>query len=156
MADETHNGLDESDLRDVALRYLARRDYGEAELARKLTQRGAQAGTAREVVAELAAEGLVDDERFAELFARQRVERHYGPLRIRAELRSRGVEDEVASGALEPYREHFEQAALDWLRQRRRGALDHGEKGRLYRSGMQRGFSHDHLMRALDRLVSEA
>ena len=45
------------------------------------------------VLETLAEQGYLSDERFAEAYARSRVGRGFGPLRIRAELRQRGVTD---------------------------------------------------------------
>jgi regulatory protein len=55
----------------------------------------------------LARERLQSDERFAEAYVRSRSERGFGPVRIRAELRERGVESGLIETALEA-------AEMDW------------------------------------------
>jgi len=141
-----------ADARAMALRYLGRREYACRELARKLSQRGVPSDTAEAVVAELAAENLVSDARYAEARARERVGKGYGPARIRAELRSRGVPDSDTEAALAPFDDQWHELARAWAARRHRGELDEKARARLYRAGMNRGFSHDHVMRAIDHL----
>ena len=81
--------------RDSALRLLARREHSTDELRRKLKKRGYAAATIAIVVASLDDVHSVSDVRFAESFVRVRSERGQGPLRIRAELRERGVTDGI-------------------------------------------------------------
>jgi len=50
----------------------------------------------------LVAQGYLSDERFAEAYVRSRLERGFGPLRIRAELRERGVADALVEVMLQP------------------------------------------------------
>jgi regulatory protein len=143
----------------MACRLLARRDHSRLELQRKLVQRGVDGDTAEDVVAHLEEQGLVSDERFAEVFVRQRVERLQGPMRIRQELRARGVADEDIRRALEPFDESWHERARRWVARRHdpEGAetLDRKARARLYRGGQQRGFSHDQIMRAIEWLARE-
>ena len=94
-------------LRARALGLLARREHSRAELRRKLATRDTDREALEELLGRLAAANLQSDERFAESFLRSRVERGQGPLRIREELRQRGVDDATAAAALEA-------AAVDW------------------------------------------
>ena len=139
----------------MALRYLGRREYALQELARKLQQRGVAGDVAETVVSDLAAQNLVSDERFAEAFARQRVNKGFGPARIRGELRQRGVSDAQVQVAMAPFEDDWYELALQWARRRQRGDLDERARARLYRGAMNRGFAHDHIMRAIDRLRAE-
>jgi regulatory protein len=81
--------------RDTALRLLAQREHSTDELRRKLKKRGYATATIAVVVESLDAARSVSDARFAEGFVRVRSERGQGPLKIRAELRERGVTDGV-------------------------------------------------------------
>lgn len=136
----------------MALRYLARREHSCLELTRKLEQQGVSGQIAGEVVETLAESNLVSDERFAEAVARHRVSSHYGPLRIRAELRQKGVNDQSIASALAPFNDGWHERAYEWVCRRQRGELDRKSEARLYRGGVQRGFSHDQVMRAIERL----
>jgi len=64
-------------------------------LRAKLTDRGCNEALAAEVVAALAAEGLVSDERFVEALVHARRARGYGPLYIRRELEEKGIGREL-------------------------------------------------------------
>lgn len=87
-------------LRDTALRLLNRREYSADELCERLRLRGFAADAARSVVIELSTAGLQSDERYAQMLVRHRVRQGYGPVRIRAELRQRGVAEGVIAAAL--------------------------------------------------------
>ena len=139
----------------MALRYLSRREYACEELRRKLEQRGVEGSTAEAVVIDLAEQNLVSDERFAESWARVRVQKGYGPMRIRADLRQKGVSDTVIAGVLTNHEDGWYDLALDWARRKHRGEFDEKARARLYRAGMNRGFSHDQVMRAIDALRSD-
>jgi regulatory protein len=83
--------LDARGARVAALDMLARRDYSSTELARKLGDLGLDAALLAELLERLVAEKLLDDDRYTADFIRARAARGQGPLRIRAELRQRGL-----------------------------------------------------------------
>jgi regulatory protein len=139
----------------MALRYLARRDYAERELVRKLGQRGVDVEVAAQLVAGLRDEGLVDDARFAESLCRQKFAAGYGAQRLRAELRQRGVAEALTEEAIRAYQGEWDDAVLAFFRRRANDLEDEKERARLYRAGLRRGFAHDQVLRALDRLRSE-
>ncbi len=93
MRGKTARELTEAEIHDIAVRYLTRREYGIEELRKKLIQRGSDPAIAEKVVADLADENLVSDQRFTEMYVRTRIRRLFGPLKIRGELRSLGVSD---------------------------------------------------------------
>ncbi len=90
----------EGGARARALRLLARREHSRAELAAKLGARGHGKEEIEAALAGLAEAGLQSDARYAEAYARSRMERGYGPLRIRAELAARGVDETLAERAV--------------------------------------------------------
>ena len=137
-----------ADAQAMALRYLSRREYACAELTRKLQQRGIAADLAEQVVGDLAEQNLISDERFAKALVRGRVRKGFGPLRIRADLRQKGVPDALIAESLGAFDKAWYDEALAWTRRKHRGDLDEKARARLYRSGTNRGFSHDHVMRA--------
>ncbi len=136
----------------MALRYLGRREYAVAELESKLRQRGVETETLGEVMVFLLDHDLVSDERYAEAWTRMRVRKGYGPARIRAELRRKAVSDGLIAAALAPYDTDWYDLALAWAERKHRGELDEKARARLYRGGMNRGFTHDQVMRAIDAL----
>ena len=99
-----------ADLREAALRLLARREHAFAELERKLKRKGWPSNEVSEAVQALADAGLQSDERFAESYTRSRAEKAYGPMRIRAELSERGIDRALIERALA-------EVQIDWLAQ---------------------------------------
>lgn len=73
--------------RNTAIGLLARREHAQAEIKRKLRDRGYDGELVLEVVDELTRQRLLSDERFGEAFIRSHAERGQGPVRLRAELR---------------------------------------------------------------------
>lgn len=105
----------------MALKYLARRDRTKAEVMAYLSRRGAGDGSQRAVVHKLARLGYLDDRRFAEAWAQAQLRRRpMGRERLKAELISKGVEDQGAEEAVqEAFRAVSERdTALQALRQR--------------------------------------
>ena len=133
--------------RACAVRLLARREHSSLELRRKLGDRGFPHDLIQSLLAELAAEGLQSDARFAEQYVRSRAERGFGPVRIEAELRERGIEDALV-------REHLDQGEWDWLAQadaarcKRFGAVlpqEWNDRARQARFLQTRGFGREHM-----------
>lgn len=72
-----------------------------------------------------------------------------GPLRIRAELTKKGVSTDLIEQSLALYDEQWPDLALKWVQKRSGPGLDRKQMARLYRSGMARGFTHQHMMSAI-------
>ncbi|MGO4220713.1 recombination regulator RecX [Lysobacter sp. TAF61] len=104
-----------------ALGLLARREHSRKELSRKLTARGLDAADVEKAVGRLAGEGWQDDKRFAESLVRSRAGSGYGPVRIRAELATHGLDREAIARAMETYEGDWAENARD-LAQRRFGS----------------------------------
>jgi regulatory protein len=81
---------------------LARREHSRSELAAKLAARGVGSEIAEQVLADLSAGALQSDERFAEDYARARIERGYGPEQILAGLRERGIDEAILLHHVDP------------------------------------------------------
>ena len=146
--------LTEAEVREIAVRYLSRREYGIEELKRKLVQRGAESDIAELVVSDYAGQNLVSDERFTEMYVRMRIRRLFGPLKIRGELRQRGIADHVISDGMQVDQNIWLDAAEQWAARRVRGELDFAGRAKLHRSLMNRGFSHEQASTALQRVKS--
>ena len=151
---EAEGDLSITEVRDIAVRYLARREYGIEELKRKLVQRGAQADVAEQVVADCAEQGLVSDERFTEMYVRMRIRRLFGPVKIRGELRQRGIPDQLIANGLQVDEEIWIDTAAQWAGRRFQAELDFTQKAKIHRKLMNRGFSHEQANTALARLMS--
>ncbi len=133
------------DIRGQALRLLARREHSRLELQEKLRRSGFEDAAIGILLDALVAEDLLSDRRFADAYARARVERGYGPRRIAFELRERGVEPALIDAALRDY-------ASEWVDRARRQVLrrfgaqppaDFRERARRMRFLERRGFPAD-------------
>jgi regulatory protein len=94
-----------------ALALLVRREHSRPELTRKLLARGVAAEEADAAVAKMAEAGWQDDVRFARSLARSRAVGGQGPLRIRAELASHGIDEAAIAAAFAALAEAGED---DW------------------------------------------
>ncbi|QLL09342.1 recombination regulator RecX [Mycobacterium vicinigordonae] len=87
--------------RAVCLRLLTARARTRAELAGQLTKKGYPDDVSNRVLDRLAAVGLVDDADFAEQWVRsRRTNAGKSKRALAAELRTKGVDNEVISGVL--------------------------------------------------------
>ena len=152
MRGKTARDLNEAEVREIAVRYLSRREYGIEELRQKLLLRGADYGITDKVVDDLATENLVSDQRFTEMYVRMRMRRLFGPLKIKAELSSRGITDYQIREAMPDDEETRFDKASQWAGKRCQGELDYAGRAKLYRSLMNRGFTHEQANVALDNL----
>jgi regulatory protein len=109
----------------LCLRLLTARARTRAELAGQLTKRGYPDDVSAGVLDRLADVGLIDDEDFAEQWVRsRRVHAGKGKRALAAELRTKGVDDEVIADALadidaDAERTRAEQLVADKLRRER-------------------------------------
>ena len=142
----------QNELRLAAMNLLARREHSRRELQQKLQRRFGAADELSSVLDAHTGEGLQSDRRFAESFLRQRLERGYGPLRVRQEMRERGLDEAAiaaAEAALEP---DWDELAEQVYRRRFSGepVADARERARRARFLQARGFHHQSIRCLLD------
>lgn len=133
------------DIRRAAMDLLARREHSFRELDNKLTRRFGDNPLLYAELERLRNERLQSDERFAEAYLFSRAQRLYGPLRIKAELRERGISDTVLEVILRSAQIDW-QANLEKLLSTKFGrepAADFKEKAKRMRFLQYRGFGVD-------------
>lgn len=146
--------------RAVAYRYLSYRDRSAAEIRRRLQRDDYPSEVVADVVYYLEEKGLVDDHRFAVEYAEGRFRSGgYGPLRVRADLRKKGVIPAAVDAALADV-----FAARDELLECARGAGAKRwkqlssesdplkRKKKVYDHLARRGFRYDMVRRVVDEL----
>jgi regulatory protein len=141
----------QTDLRRTAMDLLARREHSRAELRAKLGARGADSTAVDPVLDRLSADGLQSDERYAQALASSHARRGKGPVRIRAELRARGVDDGVIERAVRELELPWAELAAQ-ARVKRFGAAapeDRAARAKQARFLEQRGFAAEHIRAAL-------
>lgn len=139
-------------VRAKAMDLLARREHSRLELRQKLIQRGYPPAQIDPVLDRLAEERLLDEGRYAELYASTRADKGYGPLRIARELRERGVPDEQVTASLAAL-ETFWLPKLRELHRKRfksRIPADAAERMRQIRVLRQHGFTLDQIKRLFE------
>jgi regulatory protein len=138
--------------RKKAMDFLARREYGQTELIKKLADKGYDRSVAEQAVNKLTEDGLQSDQRFAEAFVQSRINQGKGPVRIRLDLGQRGVGDAVIELAIEDASANWFELARD-VRLRKFGAgkpSDFKAKAKQMRFLQYRGFEQDHIQAAFN------
>ncbi|GAB3749898.1 recombination regulator RecX [Lysobacter olei] len=101
-----------------AIGLLSRREHSRRELTRKLKVRGVEDEAAKAAVDRLTHDGWQDDARFAESLVRSRTSSGCGPLHIRAELGTHGLDREAVAAALDTFDGDWVANARDLVRRR--------------------------------------
>ncbi len=144
--------INPADIRMAAMDLLARREHSRRELKQKLKKRFKDDALVEEQLDRLSEEKLQSDQRFAESFLRQRMSRGHGPMRIRQEMRQRGISDSEVEAAMTEEQPNWYDLA-EQTYQRKFGELppeDIKEKARRSRFMQYRGFSLDHYQHLMD------
>ena len=136
-------------IREVAMDLLSRREHSEFELTRKLKQRDFEANEIIAAIEVLQRENLQSDNRFVESLVNTRINTGFGPIKIRYELRQKGVSDGLVG-------DYFSDLEVDWQssmneqRIKKFGTdipLEYKEKMKQARFLQNRGFSPESVMR---------
>ena len=138
-----------SNIRNKAMDLLARREHSEQELRQKLKTREYDADAIDETLQALKEDRLQSDERFTESYVNHRFNAGVGPLKIRYELRQKGVSDRLADEFLEPLSDQWDEL-MTRQRIRKYGASipnDYAERMKQARFLQNRGFSPESVMR---------
>jgi regulatory protein len=114
-------GASPAEIRSRALKLLTTREHSRYELWRKLHLRGYPAEAVNAVLDALAADGLLSEERLLAAYVAERLDKGFGPLRIRAELQAKGLSD----AAIDPHLNLDDAAYLE-----RMTVVDAGKFGR--------------------------
>ena len=141
---------DYKDARQWALRALGRRMHTAHEIRTVLSRRGCENNVVESVLEKLVQQGYIDDLNFARIWVASRsVHKLHGSLRLRQDLRKKGVLDEIIDSALGDSLPDEEEVAIaikaaeKKLRTIRSTGRATGLKGKdaLYRHLKSRGFT---------------
>lgn len=125
-----------------ALGLLARREHSRRELRQKLDRSGYARDEAGEALDRLGEQHYQDDDRFAEALIRNRAGQGYGPMRLRAELKSHGLSEARIRSLLDAADIDWAESAASQLRRRygAAGTTDSAERARRAQFLLRRGF----------------
>ena len=141
-------------IKEACLQYLVRREHSQLELVQKVAAKGFARRDVMTVLDELIEQGLQSNARFAESYARSRVHKGFGPLRIQAELQQRGVGDCYFEMAVEDIAGSW-SLLLEQVYSKKYGeetGLDIKEKFKRSRFLQQRGFPRDMVQHLFKKL----
>jgi len=143
------------ELVSAALRLLARRDMSRKEFIIKLSRGDFSADEIESVTAWCAAEGFLNEARYAESKARVLGNR-YGARRVGATLKQKGVTADLVETAVIALKEtDFNRAREMWLRKFGEPAADQNSRNKQVRYLQSRGFGFDVIKRVIKGEVSE-
>lgn len=134
-----------ADLRRSAMDSLARREHSRLELARKLHKKFSHYDAIEAVLDQLVQDQLLSDDRFTEAYVSYRKRAGFGPTKIAAELRERGINESLADKFLLPRSVGWRKAAAA-AKQKKFGigVVDSvKDKLRQHRFLLYRGFRRD-------------
>jgi regulatory protein len=139
----------QTSIRKKAMDLLARREHSEQELRQKLHSREYAAETIDLVLQELKSDRLLSDERFTEAYVTHRFNAGVGPLKIRYELRQKGIADLLANEFLELLSDRWDQLMVQQRVRKYGEAIPAGyaERMKQARFLQNRGFSPESVMR---------
>ena len=136
-------------IRNKAMDLLARREHSEHELRQKLKSRDYDVDSIDAVLQGLKQDHLLSDARFAEAYVNHRFNAGVGPVKIRHELRQKGITDALADEFLEPLCDRWDQLMM-LQRVRKYGETipaGYAERMKQARFLQNRGFSPESVMR---------
>lgn len=141
-------------------RLCSKAEYCSADIYRKaLKALDGDAQAASRVVASLVEDRYVDDARYASAFAREKASiQGWGPVKIRFQLRGKGISETVISAALAEVEPEKASDKLDRLlaAKARTLASDPQFRLKLLKFGLSRGYDYDAVEAALERIKNNS
>ncbi|ULJ61659.1 recombination regulator RecX [Wielerella bovis] len=129
-------------LRARAMDIVSRREVSRLELQRKLAPYAEDADELESVLNEFAAQNWQSDERYVEAFINSKSRKH-GAMRLRQELASKGVDEDLVCEYLPDEETERENAAHVLRKKFKQPAADYAEKQKQIRFLLYRGFDMD-------------
>lgn len=130
---------------------LARREYSAEELRQKLSQKSADHNLIEQVIEGLMKDGLQSDERFTEAFTKMRLNQGKGSIKVRFELKQKGISSQLIDTYVDAENDQWQQALTHLIERRFSGQLanDPREKAKQLRFLQSRGFTLDQIRSVL-------
>ncbi|NNE37774.1 MAG: regulatory protein RecX [Gammaproteobacteria bacterium] len=138
---------DKRQAREYAIGALTRREHSRKELTRKLRAKGYDLGLIEPLLDQLCQEGLQSDTRYADSYLFSRIQKGYGPVRLRHELRERGIDDSTIEYSLDNLDIDWIQRVME-VREKKFGTQipkDYKEQAKESRFLQYRGFTSEQI-----------
>ena len=146
-----------NDIRRAALDLLARREHSTTELLHKLIKKNFVEKDINAVLTILSQENLLSDHRFTETFVAYRRRLGYGPLYIQAELKNRGVTEDIIQHYLKVSADSWLDIIRNVWHKRFKGRVptDYKSRAQQMRFLQYRGFTTEQINSHLKGILSE-
>ena len=130
------------------------------DISQKLRQWGFSPDDSQKIVDSLIKHGFIDEERYAQSFAREKARfNRWGPRKIEMALRAKRLSDEHIQLAISEIQEFTSSSNLEELISKKAKSIKFKDtydlKSKLLRFGMSRGFEYAEVTRAVEKVVSE-
>jgi len=150
------DGLEKT--KKAALRLLAFRPRSEKELRSRLAQKKLPAESIESVVEDLRGGGMLDDARFAKLYALSRIQsRTFGKDRVKRELMQKGLSGAAVESAMESIADIDDYSVAEETARKKLATMKNlppeAKKRRLHGALMRRGFGATIIFKVLDTLL---
>lgn len=156
--EDLHQLIQASDARratEKALYLLEYRDHSKKELTDKIARTAASREAAEAAAAKMEELGLVDDDSYGRRYAKELFERKkYGPLRVRQELRQKGISPQLIDELMDEYDdlEAFAERVDDILERKYSGwQEDEKVKRRAFAALQRMGYTYEHIREGMRR-----
>lgn len=142
-----------AELKRMALNWLSRRDYSEAQLTQRLVRQGGDAATIAQVISWCKAENYLNQQRFISMLVRSRVNKGYGLGYIVQECRQQNISREQVLQCAD-------ELEIDWfalalkLYQKKYGetaVTEYKDKYKRMAYMQRRGFSNEQIQFAINQ-----
>lgn len=147
-----HSSMALSDIEQKALDLLSLREHSRFELSRKLLSRGFERDSIDAVLDDLETRNFLNDGRFVESYVSYRSKRGCGPVKIRLELKDRGVNTTAIDNVLVDVDFDWFESAVE-VRAKKFGIQpieDLKEKAKVSRFLDYRGFESEQIRYAVE------
>lgn len=151
-ANRLNAGYEAHAARKSAARSLAKRSMSKSELSKKLRERGFSEEDTERTAEWFEERGIIDDAAYAKMCVKYYKERGYGLIRIKEELRRRGIDREISDELLADF-ESDEDGIKSLIIKKMSGKEnDEDAKRKTINFLLRRGFKLDEIRAAMNRL----
>jgi len=139
-----------------ALKILGSRNFSEAGMIKRLTEKGESREDAEEAVKWLVELGYINDSDYATLIVRHYAAKSYGEARIRDELYKRGIPRDLWDEKLaELDVNETVDTAFEFLSKKLRGSTEKDDLRKASDALVRRGFGYDEAKAAINRYLDK-
>ena len=142
--------------KNLAFRLLKYRDRSEKEIVNRLKKKKVSEEVIEKVIAELKSSSLLDNRRFAKSWIQERIRKGYGLLKIKAELKEKGIDQDLLEDLLQDINKDAwvlpQIRELAQKRIKKYNKIDLNVKRKILSYLVRRGFPYEKVIRVLKEL----